>query len=254
MLTLISPSKNLDEKSGHKITLESIPEFLTESEKLIKALKKYSVPQLVELMDINPKLAKLNADRYNKFCVPHTSENSKTAILLFSGEVYNGLQAKTLNQKDLEYSHQHLRILSGLYGLIRPLDMIQPYRLEMGIKLKVGKKNDLYTFWGDKITQSVNRELSNHKEKVLLNLASNEYYSVINPTKIKARIVSCTFKEERNGKYQFITIYGKKARGLMTRFIIKNRIDKAEDLKHFDEEGYYFNERISKKDNWVFVR
>jgi uncharacterized protein len=208
----------------------------------------------MKLMDINPKLAELNASRFNRWSLPFTQENAKAAILMFNGEVYNGLKANTLSLKELKYAQDHLRILSGIYGILRPLDIIQAYRLEMGTGLKVGRKKNLYAFWGDKITENINRELAGHKEKVLLNLASIEYFGALNLKKINARILSCTFKEERNGKFQFVTIFGKKARGLMTRFIIQNRIEKAGDLKHFEEEGYFFNDRLSKENEWVFTR
>jgi len=254
MLTLISPAKTLKDDINPKVPAHTLPEYLTEAEMLVSVLKKFSPPKLMQLMDINPKLADLNALRFSQWKLPFDKSNAKPALLMFNGEVYNGLKASTLSQKELEYAQDHLRILSGLYGVIRPLDIIRAYRLEMGTSLKVGRKKDLYAFWGEKLTENLNRELSGHKEKVLLNLASNEYFAAINPKKINARILSCTFKEERNGKYQFITIYGKKARGLMARFIIQNRIDKAEDLKHFDEEGYFFNERMSGEAEWVFTR
>jgi cytoplasmic iron level regulating protein YaaA (DUF328/UPF0246 family) len=254
MLTLISPAKTLNEKISLNSPGFTTPEFLPEAEIILNNLKKYSPSKLMKLMDINPKLAELNAGRFQRWSVPFTTDNAKPALLMFNGEVYNGLKAATLSLKELEYTQKHLRILSGLYGIIRPLDIIQAYRLEMGTKLKLGRKKDLYAFWGNKITDSINRELAAHKQNVLLNLASNEYFAAVNTKNINARILSCTFKEERNGKYQFVTIFGKKARGLMTRFIIQNRIDKAEDLKHFEEEGYFFNERISKEDEWVFTR
>lgn len=254
MLTLISPAKTLNEKTNKEVPFFTIPEFLSEAETLINILKKYSPAKLTKLMDINTKLANLNAFRYNVWSLPFEPGNSKPAILMFNGEVYNGLKAATLSLQEQKYAQDHLRILSGLYGVLRPLDIIQAYRLEMGTSLKVGRKKDLYAFWGDKITENINRELAGHKENVLLNLSSIEYFSAINPKKINSRILNCTFKEERNGKYQFITIFGKKARGLMTRFIIQNQINDAENLKHFDEEGYYFNERISKENDWVFTR
>jgi cytoplasmic iron level regulating protein YaaA (DUF328/UPF0246 family) len=254
MLTIISPAKTLNEKISPKVPILSQPEFLSEAGILVNTLKKYSPAKLMKLMDINPGLANLNTGRYSKWSLPFEPGNAKPALLMFNGEVYNGLKASTLSSKELAYAQDHLRILSGLYGVLRPLDIIQAYRLEMGTGLKVGRKKDLYAFWGDKITENINRELAAQKEKVLLNLASVEYFQAINPKKINARILSCTFKEERNGKYQFVTIFGKKARGLMTRFIIQNRIESAENLKHFEEEGYYFNERISKENDWVFTR
>jgi uncharacterized protein len=254
MLIILSPAKTLKENFKRGKLDFTLPEFTAESEILVNTLRKYSPRKLMELMDINPKLAELNANRFSRWNPDFTPENSLPALLMFNGEVYNGLKASTLAKKDLVYAQNHLRILSGLYGVLRPLDLMKPYRLEMGTPLKVGRKKDLYSFWGDKITACLNRELEGQKEKVLLNLASNEYSDAVNLKKIKARVLTCTFKEERNGKLQFITLYGKKARGLMTRFIIENRIDKAEDLKHFDLEGYFFNERMSKRDEWMFCR
>jgi hypothetical protein len=254
MLTIISPAKNLRENIESNAPVLTVPEFLTEAEILINILRKYSPSKVMRLMDINPGLAQLNAGRYSRWSLPHDSGSGKPAILMFNGEVYNGLKATSLTPGELEYAQHHLRILSGLYGVIRPLDIIRAYRLEMGTSLKVGRKKDLYAFWGDKITGCINRELTHHAEKVLLNLASKEYFAAINRKKINGRILSCTFKEERNSKYQFITIFGKKARGLMTRFIIRNRINDPENLKHFDEEGYFFNERISTENDWVFTR
>lgn len=254
MLTLISPAKTLNEKIETGIPDYTIPEFLNEAEIIINLLKTFSTSRLMKLMDINPKLAELNALRFNRWSVPFQPDNAKPAVLVFNGEVYNGLRANTLKASDLKFAQDHLRILSGLYGILRPLDIIKAYRLEMGTNLKVGKIKDLYAFWGIKLTETLNRELSGHREKVILNLASKEYFAALNPKKLDARILTCTFKEERNGKYQFVTIFGKKARGLMSRFMIQNRIDKAEDLKHFDEEGYFFNERISTKEEWIFTR
>ncbi len=254
MIVIISPAKNLNINMDFDAPFTTIPEFLTEAESVVNILKTYSPKKIMKLMDINSKLGELNTLRFRDWLLPFKPGNSKPAILMFNGEVYNGLKANTLSSAELEYAQKHLRILSGLYGVLRPLDLMQPYRLEMGTKLKVGRKKDLYGFWGDKITESINRELSGHKEKVFLNLASREYFESLNPGKINGRVLSCTFKEERNGKYQFVTIFGKKARGLMTGFIIKNQIDEVENLKHFDEEGYYFNERISTEREWVFVR
>lgn len=254
MLTLISPAKTLKENIETETPSFTIPEFLTEAETLVNILKTCSPAKLRKLMDINHKLAEINADRFNRWSLPFEPDKEKPAILMFNGEVYNGLKASTLSSKELEYAQNHLRILSGLYGILRPLDIIQAYRLEMSTSLKVGRKKDLYAFWENKLTESINREMEVHKEKVLLNLASKEYFSAINPKKVNARILNCMFKEERNGKYRFVTIYGKKARGLMTRYIIQNFIDKTEDLKNFEEEGYFFNDRISTENEWVFTR
>lgn len=254
MLILISPAKTLKENITKSVPERTFPDLLAEAEIIANVLKKYNPAKLQKLMDINRGLAELNADRFTRWTLPFTAENSWPALLMFNGEVYNGLKADTLSVKDLAYAQDHLRILSGLYGVLRPLDVIQAYRLEMGTKIKIGRKIDLYAFWGEKLTETINTELDKHKEKVLINLASTEYFNAINTKKIKSRILTCTFKEERNGKLQFITIYGKKARGLMTRFIIKNKIEKPDDLKHFEEEGYFYNDRASKENDWVFSR
>lgn len=254
MLVVISPSKNLNEKPDRVISKFTLPDFLEESAILISKLRSYSPEKLSKLMNINRKLSELNVNRYHAWSLPFTAENSLPSLLMFSGEVYNGLKARTLNEKELNYAQDHLRILSGLYGVLRPLDLIKPYRLEMGTELRIGKLVNLYNFWGDKITDTINRELKNQKQKVLVNLASDEYFKALRADKIEGRIVSCMFKELVGDRYKFITIYGKKARGLMTRFIIQNRIGKVEDLKHFEEEGYFYNDRLSKEDYLVFTR
>ena len=254
MIAIISPSKNLDENPA-KITDEySLPNFLEKSEVLVEKLRKYSPKKLQKLMNINPKLAELNVGRYLSWNQPFTIENAHRAILMFSGEVFNGLQAKSMNENDLKFAQNNMRILSGLYGILRPLDLMQAYRLEMGTDISLQRKKGLYKFWGDKLTENLNNELEQHEEKVLINLASDEYFNAVNQKKLKARIIKCQFKEEREGKLKFVTIYGKKARGLMLRFMIENRIQKAENLKAFDTEGYYFNSNYSTEDFWMFSR
>lgn len=254
MIAIISPSKNLNENPDNITDDFTIPDFLDEANILIEKLRKYSPKQLQKLMSINPKLSELNVSRYMKWNRPFTLENAQRAILMFSGEVFNGLQAKSLKESDLKFAQENMRILSGLYGVLRPLDLMQPYRLEMGTDLSVQRKKNLYQFWGDKLTQKLNVEFESHKEKVLVNLASDEYFNAINQSQLKAKIIKCQFKEERAGKLKFITIYGKKARGLMVKFMIDNRIQNHEDLKAFDLEGYYFNEVYSKEDYWMFSR
>ncbi|MCK4921710.1 MAG: peroxide stress protein YaaA [Bacteroidales bacterium] len=254
MIAIISPSKNLNE-NPNKITNDfTIPDFLDEANILVEKLRKYSPKQLQKLMSINPKLSELNIGRYLKWNRPFTLENADRAILMFSGEVFNGLQAKSLKESDLKFAQNNMRILSGLYGVLRPLDLMQAYRLEMGTDLSVKRRKNLYQFWGDKLTQNLNKEFESHEEKVLVNLASDEYFNAVNPQNLKAKIIKCQFKEERDGKLKFITIYGKKARGLMLRFIIENRIQNHEDLKAFDVEGYYFNPNYSTNDLWMFSR
>ncbi|MCF8380192.1 MAG: peroxide stress protein YaaA [Bacteroidales bacterium] len=254
MITIISPSKTLNENPELITQDYTLPDFLVEAGILVEKLRKYSPKKLQKLMNINPKLAELNASRFIEWDMDFTQENANRAVLMFNGEVFNGLQAMTLNEEDLRFAQDHMRILSGLYGVLRPLDLMKPYRLEMGTNISIQRKKNLYQFWGDKLSQKLNEELERHDEKILLNLASDEYFDAINPKMLKAKIIKCQFKEERNGKLQFVTIFGKKARGLMLRFIIENRIDNYEDLKAFDLEGYYFNSNYSSEDMWIFSR
>lgn len=254
MIALLSPSKNLNENPVDIVKMHSTPQFLNESKAIIEVLRSFSPSELERLMKINTKLAHLNFDRYVKWSDTIDDSIAKRAILMFSGEVFNGIKASDFSAEDLEYSQPYVRILSGLYGGLRPLDLIHPYRLEMGTNLKVGNKNNLYDFWENKISENILSELSGHKQKVIINLASDEYFKVVKSLDKEVRIIKCQFKEERNGKLKFVTIYGKKARGLMLRFMIRNRIQDPEDLKAFDLEGYYFNPDYSSKDNWMFSR
>lgn len=254
MLILLSPAKTLNFEIEPQTTNFSEPLFPKQAAELVEILKKYPPPRLQKLMSINPNLADLNAQRYMEWHLPFTPENAKQALLVFKGEVYNGLKADTLNPDDVDYAQNHLLILSGLYGALRPLDLMQPYRLEMGTKLKNKKGKDLYAFWGDKITELVNKQMKDNGQKYLINLASDEYFSVLNKGKLNAEIITPQFKDYSNGSYKFLTVYGKKARGMMARFIIKNRIENVEHLKLFDEEGYFFNEKLPKDNTWLFTR
>jgi len=254
MVIVISPAKTLNFDIQPQTEIFSQPDFTNESAGLIEVLRKYSPSRLQKLMSINSNLAQLNASRFMDWTLPFSPENAKQAILVFKGEVYNGLKADTLTESDLEYSQNHLRILSGLYGALRPLDLMQPYRLEMGTKLKVKTKKDLYQYWGLKLTEHVNALMESTNQKYLINLASNEYFKSLDPKKLKAEIITPTFKDYKNGTYKFLTVYGKKARGMMARFIIKNRIEEVEKLKLFEEDGYYYNDQLSQGNNWVFTR
>ncbi len=254
MLIVISPSKTLNFDIHPQTEIFSQPDFITESAGLIEVLRKYSPPRLQKLMGINSNLAQLNAARYMDWNLPFNPENAKQAILVFKGEVYNGLKSETLSESDLLFSQDRLRILSGLYGALRPLDLMQPYRLEMGTKLKVKAKKDLYQYWGLKLSGHINGLMESTCQKYLINLASSEYFKALNPKILKAKIITPTFKDYKNGTYKFITFYGKKARGMMVRFIIRNRIDDAERLKLFDEDGYYYNHQQSEGNSWVFTR
>ncbi len=251
MLVVLSPAKKLN-LNKQTFAKSSTPQFMNEAKKLIIALRKYKPTQLSKLMSISPVLADLNFERYQSWNPDHTVANSKTAVFAFDGEAYSGLNASSFSKKELEYAQEHLRILSGLYGVLKPLDLIHAYRLEMGTKLKLGKKKNLYEFWDDKITNEINKVLEQQKEKILVNLASNEYFKTINKKKIKAEIITPIFKDFNNGQYKMVMVYAKKARGMMTSYILKNQIEQVEDLKGFDETGYCFNETASTKNELVF--
>lgn len=253
MLVVLSPAKKLNETHPVKENA-TVPQFVDDAEKLINNLKKYSPKKLSKLMGLSDNLSVLNVERYQKWKKEHTEKNAKTAGLLFDGEVYSGLDAVSFNKKQMEYAQNNLRILSGLYGLLKPLDLVHPYRLEMGTKLKVGRKNNLYEFWGDKIVDEVNCLLESQQEPTLVNLASNEYFKAINKKKLKGNIVTPVFKDFNNGKYKAVMVYAKKARGMMANYIITNKIEKVEDLKGFDTAGYCFNEDASTTNELVFLR
>jgi len=252
MLTLLSPAKKLNEE-GQDIDNCTLPMFIEDAEKLIKSLKKYSPKKLGTLMKLSSALAELNVDRYGEWDVDH-SEKVKPAVLTFNGEVYAGLDANSFSKKEKETAQNNLRILSGLYGLLKPYDLIHPYRLEMGTKLKVGRKNNLYEFWGDKIVDEINKNLSNQKENVIVNLASNEYFKSVNKKKLDAEIITPVFKDLSNGQYKTVMVYAKKARGMMAGYIIKNNIEKSEDLVAFDTAGYCYNKEASSANELVFYR
>lgn len=254
MLIVISPAKSLDFETPPVTSKYTMPEFLDESEKLVGRLKKMSPKQLSKLMSISKDLGELNFQRYQNWNLPFTPENAKQAVLAFNGDVYQGLQASLLSEEELELAQQKLRILSGLYGVLKPLDLMQPYRLEMGTKLKYYRSKDLYAFWNPIITKKINETVEASGSKVLINLASNEYFKSIDKKKLKAEIVTPEFKEQKNGGYQMISFFAKKARGLMTRFILENNITEVENLQAFDAEGYVFNPRLSKPNNPVFTR
>jgi len=254
MVIIIAPAKTLNFDIQAQTKKFSLPDFAIESAQLVEILRKYSPSGLQKLMKINPDLAALNATRYLKWGLPFSPENAKQALLVFNGEVFNGLKALSLSEADLLFAQDRLRILSGLYGALRPLDLIQAYRLEMGTRLKVNRKNNLYQFWGSKITGHINDLLQSTNQKHLINLASNEYFKVLDKAKIDAEIITPVFKDFKNGEYKFITVYGKKARGLLARFIIENRIADVEKIKLFDVEGYYYNHHLTKGNNWVFTR
>ncbi|MCU7810680.1 MAG: peroxide stress protein YaaA [Candidatus Thiodiazotropha sp. (ex Notomyrtea botanica)] len=254
MLIVISPAKTLDYETPPVTKIHTKPAMLKQSQQLIDNLRNYSALDLAELMKLSMKLSELNFDRYHDWRTPFTTKNAKQASLAMKGDVYTGLDAESLDADDFKFAQQHLRILSGLYGVLRPLDLMQPYRLEMGTKLPNEQGKDLYAFWGEGITQAINKALKAQGDDILVNLASNEYYKSIKPKLVKGRIITPQFKEKKNGSYRMIGVYAKKARGLMSRYIIENRLDDPEQIKGFKTDGYRFSKRQSKDDQWVFIR
>ncbi len=254
MLLVISPAKKLDYKTKPNTKIYTYPELTDYSKILVDELRKCSIEDLTKLMNISYGLAETNLNRFFNWSLPFTPENAKQAILAFNGDVYDGINAKMFNDDDFDFAQKTLRIISGLYGLLKPLDLIQPYRLSMGTKLQNSKGKNLYQFWGDIITESLNKTLSETANKELLNLASNEYFKAINPEKLNAKIIDVVFKENKNGIYRVVSFYAKKARGLMSNYVIKNRIEKIEDIKAFNSEGYSFDKNQSTAHKIVFIR
>ncbi|WP_256853071.1 peroxide stress protein YaaA [Pantoea sp. Fr+CA_20] len=254
MLMVISPAKTLDYESPLATQRFTQPALLEKSQQLIKIARKLSPAQVASLMSISDKLAHLNAERFNSWQPDFSLENARQAILAFKGDVYTGLQAETFSEKDFDFAQDHLRMLSGLYGLLRPLDLMQPYRLEMGIKLANPAGQDLYSFWGDLLTEKLNDALASQRDDVLINLASDEYFKAIKPKKLHARLIKPVFLDEKNGKFKVISFYAKKARGLMSRYIIQHRLTKPEQLTRFDVDGYAFAADESRENELVFKR
>lgn len=256
MFILLSPAKSLDYESAISYQNFTIPHFEKETQKLAKELKKFSPADLEKLMGISKKLAELNFARFQDFKPKFDLKNSKQALLVFDGDVYKPIETENFSAKDFDFAQQHLRILSGFYGLLRPLDLIQPYRLEMGTDFKKTSADikNLYEFWGDKISQHLDEECKNNGAKHVINLASEEYFSAINPKKISAKIINVIFKENKNGVYKIVGINAKKARGLMTNFIVKNKISDPQELKKFKVEKYHFEKAMSDEENFTFIR
>ena len=252
MKIIISPAKSLDFESKVPTSLYTQPRFLEQSEKLNKKLKTLSRKKLSDLMSISDDLARLNYERNQEWNTPFTPDNSKQAIYAFTGEVFRGIDVNSLSSEKLPILQDRLRILSGLYGLLKPLDLIQPYRLEMGTRLKVGRRDNLYKFWDDTVAKALNEELSNNE--LLINLASSEYFKVIPKKVLKVPMITPVFKDFKNGQYKTIMTFAKKARGLMVRYIIDNNIKTIEELKGFDVENYRFSEEMSSETELVFTR
>lgn len=253
MLYVISPAKTLDFETPCDKE-KSYPRFQKETLELIGVLREKSPEEIQELMSLSENLAELNVSRYQKFAKSKNSKRAKQAVYAFKGDVYLGLEAEELSDEDIVYAQDHLRILSGLYGLLRPLDLIQPYRLEMGTRLAFDDFKTLYNYWADRIVAQVNRDLKRQGDKILLNLASQEYFKAIDRPSLKAKVVNVEFLDQKNGKYKVISFFAKKARGLMAQFIIKNKIEEPEALKAFDYEGYWFDADNSHETKLVFKR
>jgi len=253
MLVLLSPSKNLHNvpQAAHRYSLPRMPE---QSTLLIESLKKLKPAAIQKLMDINDNLARLNYNRYQAYTWPHTTENATAAIYTFRGEVYQGFDANTMTKAQAELADKTVRILSGLYGVLRPLDLIQPYRLEMSTELKTGKTKNLYKFWGDKITDLLNEDIAATKSKVIINLASQEYMAAVNLSKLNVPVIDVQFLEDRNGKLQFLSYNAKRSRGWMARYIVDHKINVVSALRGFDLQGYSFREELSVPEKMVFVR
>lgn len=254
MIIVISPAKTLDFETPPSMQAHTQPDFLDDSAMLIDELRKLEPSQIGAMMSISSKLATLNSNRYFAWNRPFTLRNAKQAILAFKGDVYTGLNAGTMTGNELAFAQDHLRILSGLYGVLRPLDLMQPYRLEMGTQFKNPRGNNLYEFWDDKITQALNQDLVKQKDDTLINLASHEYFQSVQPGKLNARIITPVFKDQKNGVYKIISFFAKKARGMMSRYIIQNKLTNPETIKSFDVAGYRFSQEDSGKNEWVFIR
>ena len=242
MLIIISPAKTLDYESPLATTRFTQPELLDHSAELMEYCRELTPAQIGSLMKISDKLAGLNAARFAEWQPNFTPQNARQAILAFKGDVYTGLHAEDFSEQDFDFAQQHLRMLSGLYGLLRPLDLMMPYRLEMGIKLHNAKGNDLYSFWGDLLTEKLNQQLKEQGDDVLINLASDEYFKAVKPAKLDGQLIKPVFLDEKGGKFKVISFYAKKARGLMSRFIIQNQLAQPDQLKDFNLEGYFFDE------------
>jgi cytoplasmic iron level regulating protein YaaA (DUF328/UPF0246 family) len=254
MLMVISPAKTLDFETPPTTARYTQPQYLDHSQELITQLRELTPAQISELMHLSDKLAGLNAARFGSWNPAFTPDNAKQALLAFKGDVYTGLDAETLNEGQLDYAQDHLRMLSGLYGLLRPLDLMQPYRLEMGTRLPNARGKDLYAFWGTRISEWLNHALAEQGDDLLLNLASTEYFSSVKRSALHARVIDTEFKDLKNGQYKIISFYAKKARGMMSRFVISERINDPEQLKAFDTQGYRYSAEQSSPDKLVFLR
>ncbi len=254
MLVLISPAKTLDFESPVKTRSFTQPAFLAESEELIAGLRTLTAEEIASLMSVSTAIGELNSQRFGQWSLPFHRSNARQALFAFKGDVYVGLDAAALSSDDIRFAQRHLRILSGLYGLLKPLDLIQPYRLEMGTALSTSRGRSLYDFWGDKITSALNDELACQRKPILVNLASVEYFRAVHPALLRATVINPVFKDYKNGQYKIISFFAKRARGLMSAYIIRNRLSKPEDLLQFTGDGYFYSEAQSSEHHPVFLR
>lgn len=254
MLVVVSPAKNLDFETPVPVKTATQPALLNDSEQLAERCKTLSPAEIGSLMHISDKLATLNANRFAEFHTPFTKENARQSLFAFNGDVYAGLDAYTLSDKAINYAQSHLRILSGLYGVLRPLDLMQAYRLEMGTKLDNNRGKNLYEFWGSDITLELNKALVAQKDNVLVNLASTEYFKAVKKKHLDGMIITPVFKDWKNGQYKIISFFAKKARGMMARFILENEVSDVDGLKAFSGGGYTFDEAQSSATELVFLR
>lgn len=254
MLFLLSPAKKLDYESTVRTTLKSQPLFIPQAQELVDILKGYSQQQIAELMKLSDNLAELNVERFQQWSPTFTLDNARQAVLAFNGDVYEGLDAPALSDEQLQWAQDHLIILSGLYGALRPLDLMQPYRLEMGTRLQTPQGTNLYHYWGDSIARYLNERLAEHKTEAVINLASVEYFKSVDQKVLQAPVIECVFQDERKGKWRVISFYAKKARGLMMRYAIDEKIDTIEGLKGFAVEGYVYDDSASEEYRLVFRR
>jgi len=254
MLIVLSPAKTLDFESPIKVNKTTEPDFIPRSAELISTLRTMPPAQIGSLMSISDSLAQLNVARYASWSKKFTADNSRPAMLAFDGDVYEGPDARSLNARQLDWAQKHLRILSGLYGLLRPLDLMQPYRLEMGTRLATKRGKDLYAFWGDQITEALNESLTVAKAQALVNLASEEYFKSVKPAKLDRPVITPVFEEWKGGGYKIVSFFAKRARGLMARYAIEHKLSKPEQLKDFDSEGYAFDAKASNEARWIFRR
>ncbi len=254
MLLVLSPAKSLDFESPLATRKHSQPAFLNDAATLIEQLRRLSPGEVSDLMGISTKLGELNCDRYNQWSPPFTAANARPAALAFKGDVYMGMQAWGFSARDFTWAQKRVRILSGLYGLLKPLDLIQPYRLEMGTRFGNAGGANLYEFWGDKLTDALADELAGHRSRTLVNLASNEYWRAVRPERLGAKVVTPVFKDLQKGRYRIVSFYAKKARGMMASFVVRQRIDGPKGLAAFEEGGYRYAEDLSSATKFTFLR